>query len=190
MMDTTSEEFFEGIYQRSSDPWGFSSSPYELARYEHVEALVSGRTYQCALEPGCSIGELTARLARHCRRLVAIEMSPTAVTRARARCSRFPQVEIRHGRLPEDIPAESFDLVVLSEIGYYFERAALGAVIGSLVSRMTEDGVLVAAHWTGESSDHVLSGYEVHEVLTGHPALGTSRSEECPGYLIGEWRRK
>ena len=190
IVDPSSQEFFDALYARSPDPWGFAGAPYEVGRYEHVIDLLGKEMFARAFEPGCSIGELTWRIAARCRSLLATDISPLAVTRARARCAHLLHVEIRHGRLPVDLPTAPVDLVVLSEVGYYLSRPEFEAVLDDLASITIPGGLLVAAHWTGTSADHVLSGHEVHEVLDNHPGFALRSGEELPGYLIGSWRRR
>src|SRR3984885_9153771 len=116
----SSAEFFETKYLENPDPWGFSSKAYELQRYDAIIHAVAHRRYGRAFEPGCSIGVLTERLAAYCDEVYAIDFSPSASAQAQARCARLPQVEVRCVALPEGTPAKNFDLLVLSEIGYYF----------------------------------------------------------------------
>jgi SAM-dependent methyltransferase len=117
-MDTTSQAFFDAIYERSSDPWSFATDPTERARYSDIVSLLGNIQFRSGFEPGCSIGELTVMLAPRCERLLAIDISPRAVALARQRCRGIANVEVRHGRLPDDLPKPDVDLVVLSEIGY------------------------------------------------------------------------
>lgn len=190
MTDPTSEQFFEGLYARDGDPWRFASAPYERERYRRVVDLLGSRVYERAFEPGCSIGELTAMIAPHCRQLVAIDIAPTAVTRARARCGEFDHVEVANGRLPDDIPAEPFDLLVLSEVGYYFDRPSLVAVLDRLVARTVEGALVVGTHWTGHSCDHLLGGADVHQIITAHPRLEPQIAEQRAGHVLGSWHRR
>jgi len=188
--DTTTRAFFESVYAASEDPWSFATDPYELGRYRHIVSLLGDRTFAHGFEPGCSVGVLTELLAPHCRHLLAMDISGIAVGRAQARCAALPQVEVRQGALPDDGPAGAVDLVVLSEIGYYFDEPALSAVVARMAERMTTDGVLIAAHWTGHSPDHVLSGHEVHRLLDAAPGLRRISGESRPGYLIGRYHRR
>ena len=92
----------------NSDPWKFSSSSYELTRYAEIIRVLEGRTFDSGFEPGCSIGVLTESLADRCRRLLAMDISPTAVAVARQRCAGFPNVAIVEGSLPDDLPVGRF----------------------------------------------------------------------------------
>ena len=185
---STSQAFFEEMYAAAGDPWAFATSAYEQNRYATILRALGHRRFRRAFEPGCSIGVLTERLAAVCDRVEAIDISPTAVARAQDRCRSLPNVGIQQGALPDQIPGGTFDLVVFSDIGYYFEAAALRAIARDLVSRMSSDGILLAAHWLGTSHDHLLSGDQVHEVL-GSMNLPPVQSERHEGFRLDCWRR-
>jgi hypothetical protein len=187
--DTVSREFFEEKYRANSDPWSFASSPYELNRYAEVVRLLGARTFQSGFEPGCSIGVLTERLASRCHHLLAMDISPTAVAIAQMRCAQYPGVTIVEGALPNDLPAGSFDLIVFSEIGYYFERPILAGIRDSLTRCLVRRGVLVGVHWLGVSADHLLSGDEVHDILRSSDSLRMFESQRCNSFLLEAWER-
>lgn len=173
-----SEQFFESKYSASRDPWNFETSAYEELRYNLTILALEQRFFKRAFEPGCSIGLLTARLAEWCNQVDAIDISATAVEEARLRCRNLPNVHILRGELPADTPAGVFDLMVLSEIGYYFDQYALSALLNSLISRLSPGGTLLAVHWLGESADHKIDGDAVHGVI-----------RSIPGLLPTEWFR-
>jgi cyclopropane fatty-acyl-phospholipid synthase-like methyltransferase len=184
-----SREFFEAKYRANRDPWNFSSSTYELNRYEEIMRLLGDRKFNHAFEPGCSIGVLTERLAARCGHLVAMDISPTAVAMARQRCAQYPNVTVVQGALPEDLPRNTFDLIVFSEIGYYFERGVLPGLRDLLVERLVRSGVFVGVHWLGRSADHLLTGDEVHEVLRSTSFLKMTGSRRHEGFLLESWER-
>jgi SAM-dependent methyltransferase len=188
--DTTSRQFFEDIYCEDPDPWKFALSGYELGRYKtSLEALGSRRFNRC-FEPGCSIGVLTQKLAQICGIVKAMDISPTAVERARVRCAGLENVNIVCGALPDEIPTGTFDLIVFSEIGYYFEGEKLKSLISMLVSRMEDRAVLLGVHWLGSSPDHILSGDEVHETISKLDGLERVHEERRTGYRIDRWERR
>jgi 2-polyprenyl-3-methyl-5-hydroxy-6-metoxy-1,4-benzoquinol methylase len=186
----TSPEFFEAKYQREPDPWSFASSSYELQRYAAIVGSLGSRTFQRAFEPGCSIGVLTEKLAVLCKHVEALDVSVTAGKAAIQRCRHLKNVDIRIGSLASDTSAHSFDLLVLSEIGYYFEAATLTAIGNGLASRLVRGGVLLGAHWLGSSADHLLSGDQVHEILNGLPGLTVSFAELHSGFRINHWTKQ
>ena len=180
---------FEAMYAEDSDPWQFATSAYEQRRYDLTAASLLRKRYRRAFEPGCSIGELTRRLAARCDRVEAIDVAPSAVARAKRRCAPWPNVGIDVGAVPADWPAGTFDLIVLSEIGYYFDEPGLGGLRHRAVASLEPGGTLVAVHWRGSSAAHVLHGDQVHACLhagTGLRAAGRYRDD---GFVLDLWIR-
>ena len=140
---------FEEKYRSERDPWQFATSPHEQRRYALTVAMLPARRFASAFEPGCSIGELTARLAPRCDHLLAIDASPTAVARARERCRGLDHVEVMVGELPQAWPTGVFDLVVLSELGYYFTAAHWARLVERAGAALADHGALLAVHWRG-----------------------------------------
>ena len=65
--NTVSREFFDEKYRVDPDPWNFSSSAYELNRYDELVRSLGDRTFHRGFEPGCSIGVLTRTSGRPMR---------------------------------------------------------------------------------------------------------------------------
>lgn len=185
----TSPAAFERRYRSASDPWNFASSPYERAKYEVTVAALSRTRYTSAYEPGCAIGELTALLAPRCDRLLATDIAPTAVARARHRCAAFSNVRIECADVLEMPPNQKFDLIMLSEIGYYFDVHTLAVLARRLSVALEVDGELVAVHWLGQSADHVLHGDEVHQILREQLSVSRALSERHPLFRLDTWRK-
>ena len=76
---------FEGRYRQSEEPWSFSERAAELLRHRWVVQTAAQLAPRRALDVGCSLGQLTGALAQLPIELHAIDVSPTAVSRARAR---------------------------------------------------------------------------------------------------------
>ena len=182
-------EAFEQRYCEQADPWDFATSVYEQARYETTLAALSGSRYVFGFEPGCSIGELTARLAPRCERLLAIDVSPTAVARARSRCNSYPHVRIECADVRDMSLQGRPDLIVLSEIAYYFDSGELAELALRLGSVLHEGGTLIAVHWLGESPDHRLHGDEVHAALLQTLPLHHDLSQRHEGFRLDRWIR-
>ena len=180
---------FEDLYRADPDPWQFATSRYEQRRYDITVACLPRARYRAAFEPGCAIGELTRRLAARCDRVVALDAAPTAVGEAQRRCRSLAHVEVRPGELPADWPSERFDLVVLSEIGYYFERDGLAALRDRAVASLEPEGTLIAVHWRGQSDVHVLSGDTVHACLRDSRGVDHLGHYEEDSFLLDVWTR-
>jgi len=189
MTDTTSQEFFDRKYREHPDPWNFTSSSYEQGRYEAIYSAISRWHFRRAFEPGCSIGLLTERLALLCDSVEAIDISPTAVELARNRCRHLAQAHFAQGAIPDAIPPGSFDLIVLSEIGYYFTASHLLNLGNLLVSRLEKGGILLATHWLGHSEDHLLSGDSVHQILGSLGGLTHEQEQRHENFRLDRWCR-
>ncbi len=183
-----SPEAFEVRYRRDEDPWQFRTSTYEQARYRSVVSCLARPRYRSCFEPGCSVGELTWLLAPRCERLRAVDVSSTAVDAARARCAELEGVDIAVGSILDD-PTTGHDLVVMSEIGYYFSSSQLDGVLDRLVAAMVPGADLVACHWTGHSKDHLLSGHHVHQRIAAHDDLALVSEQDHDGFVLGSWVR-
>ena len=158
--------YFDDVYRAKSDPWNFASSPYEAAKYAATLAALPRPRYANAFEPGCSIGVLTAQLAPRCDRLLATDVSDHALAQARERCSPFPHVRFERRLLPTEFPTdETFDLILLSEIGYYLAMPDLLRLRDLCLTRLAAAGHLLLVHWTPPVHDYPLTGDEVHSTF-------------------------
>jgi cyclopropane fatty-acyl-phospholipid synthase-like methyltransferase len=180
---------FERRYRDEADPWAFATSEYEQRKYDLTVASLPRRRYRAAFEPGCSIGELTRRLASRCDAVIALDASPTAAARAAVRCAELGNVEVLTGEVPRDWPLATFDLVVLSEIGYYFDVHSLRQLGRKAVSTLEVGGTLLAVHWRGTSADHLLHGDQVHRVLGCDERLRAEVHHDEPGFVLDAWVR-
>lgn len=182
------EARYAGHHRR--DPWGFRTDPYEQRRYAWTLAALGKDRYRRAFEPACALGELTRQLARRCDEVVALDPSASALREAAVHTADQPQVHLRQGAIPEDWPDGDFDLIVLSEVGYYFEVPDLRDMVALARGSLVSDGELVAVHWRGHSDDHLLAADEVHDTIAA--ALGSA--PECerhhPGFLCARWVRR
>jgi predicted TPR repeat methyltransferase len=188
MISTTSQTFFDQKYRENADPWNFTTSDYELGRYRTILAALENRRFRYAVEPGCSIGVLTSQLATICDAISAFDLSPTAVETARARCAHFPHVTISCQSFHSCHPRGA-DLFVLSEIGYYFSVAELTSVLNRCFDEIAPSATVLACHWLGDSSDHVLRGDEVHDVICQAPELKHEFGERHRYFRIDRWRK-
>jgi chemotaxis methyl-accepting protein methylase len=84
-------------------------------------------------------------------------------------------------------PAGPFDLIVFSELGYYFPREQLASIAATLASRLEPGGELVAVHWLGASDDHLLHGDDVHTVLSQSLPMRLTRSARHMGFRFDAW---
>lgn len=151
--------YFDRLYAAAPDPWNFEGSGYERAKYDATLAALPRARYRNAVELGCSIGVLTARLGLRCDRLLAIDGAEAALRMARRRCRELPQIEIRAGWVPKDWPGRDapFDLILLSEMLYYLDADDITRLAGLVLETAAPAADILAVHWTGET-DYPMSG--------------------------------
>lgn len=177
--------YFDEQYAASPDPWGFDTRWYEQRKRALTLAALPSWRYAHAFEPGCSLGVLTADLAARCDRLLATDTSERAVALARARLAGHPGVRVERLAVPHEWPETGpFDLIVLSEIGYYLDDADLSGLVGRTAASLTADGVVLACHWRHSVADYPVPGDAVHERLRSHPGLAVLASHVEADFLL------
>ncbi|MBF9223204.1 SAM-dependent methyltransferase [Hymenobacter ruricola] len=168
--NTLPPEYFDHVYQANRDPWNFETSPYEQAKYAATLAALPRPHYAEAFEIGCSLGVLTAQLAPRCGHLLAVDVSEAALAQARARCAGLPQVDIQLMQVPNEFPTQPFDLILVSEVGYYWSPADLARAAELLIAGLQAGGQLLLVHWTPPVHDYPLTGDDVHEFFLAKTA--------------------
>lgn len=146
---------------RAPDPYGTAADPYEQQKFDRIMEQVEGRQYVRVLEVGCGEGALCTRLVSVTDDLLGVDISPDAVRRATA---RVPSASFESRLLPQQMPEGTFDLVVASDVLYYWENSTLRSGVRRLFDRLSPDGLLVAYHYRGHFGQ-ANSADVVHEVL-------------------------
>lgn len=170
--------YFDDVYRANADPWDFTASPYEAAKYDATLAALPRAMYPRAFEAGCSIGVLTARLAARCGSLLAAEGNDAALAQARERCAALGNVRLERRWLPGEFPEETFDLILVSEMGYYLSLPDLRELRAKCVSQLAPGGHLLLVHWTPPVPDYPLTGDQVHEAFFDSPLRHLSGRRE------------
>ena len=167
MSQSLPPEYFDHVYGANADPWNFAASPYEAAKYAATLAALSVPRYGSALEIGCSIGVFTAQLAGRCDALLALDVAEAALAQARARCADRPNVRFERRAVPADFPkaAGPWDLVLVSEVGYYLNMEDLRRLRAQVTAALRPGGDLLLVHWTPRVHDYPLTGDQVHETF-------------------------
>lgn len=180
-------QYFADLYAANDDPWSFRTRWYERRKRDLVLASLPRQCYQRIFEPACANGELSALLAERCAALLCQDLDPSAVALARARLADAPHARVEQGHLPGDWPGGSFDLVVLSEVGYYLDPGQWRQVIDQAVACLGHDGGLLACHWLHPIAGCPQDGREVHALLARHlPLYRVLRHEEAD-FVLEYW---
>lgn len=175
--------YFARVYEHDLDPWEFSSSPYEREKYDATIDALAGERFGAGFEIGCSIGVLTARLAEVCDDLLAVDINDRALAAARKRCSALPTVRFAPMTVPRDFPAGRFDLVVVSEVAYYWSDDDLSLAMDR-IARAAPGGTLELVHFLPSVDDYVRSGDAVHEAFLADPRFVRVRHVRAERYRI------
>lgn len=155
--------YFDEVYRANEDPWNFETSTYEHAKYAATVAALPNPQYEQAFEIGCSLGVLTEQLAPRCGHLLAVDVAESALEKARQRCAYLPQAEFQRMRVPEEFPAQQFELIMVSEVGYYWSPEDLQTAREKILAALRPGGHVVLVHWTPPVHDYPLTGDDVHE---------------------------
>ena len=158
-------DYFDSLFEGNADPWQFKSRWYEARKRALTLACLPQMRYTRGFEPGCANGELSAALAARCDRLLVSDGSHRAVTMATARLDGWPNVEVRQACVPSQWPLEAFDLIVLSEFGFYLNAQDLDALAEKTVTSLQPGGTVVACHWRRPIDGCEFNGDEVHQRL-------------------------
>ncbi|WP_435081014.1 PIG-L family deacetylase [Clavibacter michiganensis] len=177
-------ERFDAAYARAEDPWRVTTRWYERRKRLATLAALPDERYGRALEIGCSIGVTTVGLAERVDELLAVDVAPTAIERARARLADAPHVRLEVRDVGADWPDGAFDLVVMSEVGYYLDDAAFDRVLAALPGALGATGTLVACHWRHPEGDFRRTGDEVHARLAAVPGLHVLMRHEEDDFLL------
>lgn len=172
-------DFFDRLYQADPDPWGFETSAYEATKYAATLAALPQQRYQSAFEIGGSIGVLTEQLAHRCDRLLSVDILAIAQARARQRCQGLPQVRLQIMNVPQEYPDESFDLVLVSEVCYYWCLADLHRAQQQIYQSLQPGGQLLLVHWLHDAPSYPLRGDDVHNAFQDF-------AESRLTYLVGD----
>jgi len=154
--------YFDALYQTNPDPWSFETSEYEANKYAATIAALPTR-YKSALEIGGSIGVLTQKLAQVCDSLLSTDISKLAQDRAIKRCQNLLQVRFELMNFPHEYPQEKFDLILVSEVGYYWCEVDLQTAQHRIFELLEPSGHLLLVHWLQPTPDYPLTGDRVHD---------------------------
>jgi peptidoglycan/xylan/chitin deacetylase (PgdA/CDA1 family)/SAM-dependent methyltransferase len=160
---TLTPEYWEEVFAED-DPWDYGNSAYERWKFDQTLSLLPTRRFARALELGCAEGHFTSRLAPLVGQLIAIDISPTAIDRARRRCAGLDNVQCQVLNLAGDPLPSKLDLIVCSEVLFYLPLAVLDQVAVKIAASLKPGGHLLLAHGNVIADDRTRTGFD-----WGHP---------------------
>lgn len=191
------------IFTNRTDPFGYEVKPFEFEKFEAAIELLdiarNGACFERAWEIGCAEGVLTARIARICERLSAVDFVPLALERTRVRCQNFNNISFSKWDLKADPAPGPFDLIVITDVLGSMARGDIRRARDKVVSALTPGGYLlygdclgeldrrrIQANWWGRS---LLRGpRNIHRFVAAHPALVEIARRETPMHLLALFR--
>lgn len=181
-----SDEVLDRVHQDRDDPWDVDSF-YERRKRAVTLASLPREHYASALEVGCSVGALAVDLATRCDHLLAVDSSPTALDLARRRTSGTAGLELRLARVPDEWPQDRYDLVSVSEVGYFLSPGRLAELVRLCLDSLTDDGHLLLCHWRHQPVGWPLAGPAVHDAFlaTGAPVLVEHQEPDFLLHVMG-----
>ncbi len=156
--------YFDRIY-REPDPFHYRERWYEARKRALTLACLPRQRYANAWELGCSNGVLTAELAARCDALLATDLSAAALDEAARATGACPNVRLEQASHPAQWPAGRFDLIVVSEVGYYLSPQEVVTMAAKLRGSLAEDGLLLACHWLHPFAEALSSATQVHRAF-------------------------
>lgn len=163
--NSLSEDYFNDVYRNSDDPWNFETSDYEYRKYESTIKALTEDLYNNVFEIGCSIGVLSEMLAAKCEKLLAVDVAEAPLVKAKQRLQKYPHVLVQKMAVPKEFPADQFDLIVLSEVGYYLAWPDFELLQQQILIHLKPNAQLLMVHWTPFVPDYPLTGDEVHDAF-------------------------
>lgn len=152
---------FDAMFDNGEDPWS-SDTWYERRKRALTLAVLRRERYERVLDLGCSTGVLTRDLASRADEVVGIDVSQRAIDIAdRGTGQRHTWIR---GEAPSvlDELTEPFDLIVVSEVGYFLRPFELWLTLGGLIGLLAPGGELVLVHWRHPTREIPLDGPWVH----------------------------
>jgi SAM-dependent methyltransferase len=117
---------YEQFYQSQAEPWAYSERAAEILRHEYVANQVKAIHERLGkklvvLDLGCSLGHITERLHPYSSLVIGLDISITAVAKAKKRCQELleglvnPYEFVVASTLDLPFHENSFDVVIISD---------------------------------------------------------------------------
>jgi 2-polyprenyl-3-methyl-5-hydroxy-6-metoxy-1,4-benzoquinol methylase len=190
MTDSRTAAHFKRLYESNPDPWDFTTSAYEQAKYRHTLRALGRRRYTAGLEIGCSIGILTRMLAPRCDTLLGVDIVEPPLNAARSHCADQPWVQFARVQVPQEWPDRRFDLIVFSEVLYFLSPPDIDRCASRVIASLLPNATVLLVNWRGRSDDPC-TGEEAASLFVNATkgALRAARPHRRAGFRLDVLRR-
>src|SRR5262245_27206359 len=178
---------------RQGDFWDFEHSAYEKDRCERLIRIIKDRRYERAFEIACGAGYFTRLLAPHADHILAVDIAPTAIERARTLAGDLSHIDFRVANVMDyEWQAEgSWDLVTFNEaicyVGWVYPFFDVAWLAAQLIAATRPGGRLLMANTMDEGNDKLLLPYitRTYRDLFLNVGYGLEREEIFHGVKNG-----
>lgn len=186
---------FDLLYQEQADPWSVTTAWYERRKRDILMTALPRERYTFGLELGCGIGATTRLLAQRCDSICAVDGSSVAISRcaevlAKDGCSN---VQLGTCQLPQAWPLQHGwqpDLIVVSELAYYFSDAALDCLLQRCQAALTDDGDWLMCHYTAPFHDRHQDTARLHDKIDALGGIQRIIRHDDEQFQLCVWRKK
>lgn len=181
--------YFELKYLRGN-PYRVEANPLEIEKFNHAFDIMKEKRYDNILEIGCGDGYLLERYSPLSDRVLATDISGSALKMAKERLRGEKHIEFRQFDLIKDDIDEKFDLVICSEILYYFTLDQLKTVVPKILNYLKKNGNLLSIHIRSLNDDTLGFPYKafgaktIHNLFEASGGLRTLKREILENYEI------
>ena len=136
---------FEHKYRSQGDYFGYTTTPYELTKYEQTLSLMRAwRTGKnTALEIGCSVGVFTAKIAREFDCVTAVDIAGEALALAEKQVAGAGKVSYVQSDLISLTLDKRYDVIFCAEVLMYVRERDSALACQILDSHLAPDGLII-----------------------------------------------
>jgi SAM-dependent methyltransferase len=185
--------YFDFLY-RKPDPYKVASGA-EVKKFDHAFSLLGNRYFEQGIEIGCGEGFNTWRVAKICKKVLALDISLLAIRRARKN-NPLPNIEFTTFDVTANSQKTGFDYVFCSETLYYLHINQLEDAIQKIISMAKKAGVIHLLHSRSLKDDDSglalkeFGAKTIHEQFIAHHELKLLSDEQTNQYRITILQRR
>ena len=200
---TTSRDSVDSEFRDRVDPFHYDTSLANRARFlrqkQMLDSVRAGRQFANALEIGCAEGHFTEIIAECSQSLLVVDLSSTALARARQRRNWGECVSFREWDLRSDTIPGKYDLIVVTGVLEYFQRrSTFRDIRTSLVNALNPGGYLLLESAVSQNptvdeawwSKYLIRGKWINSFVAEHKELEVVETTVLDIFVITLLRKR